>query len=73
MVATNVFPAKKKAKWILFPAEKLSGDKNIFMGTYLETEQDFKTISEQGINTILNVQTNGDLEYRLLDINVLIL
>ena len=54
----------------LFDFNKL-GDKNIFMGTYLETEQDFKTISEQGINTILNVQTNGDLEYRLLDINVL--
>ena len=47
------------------------GDKNIFMGTYLENEQDFKTISEKGIDTILNVQTDRDLKYRQLNINEL--
>ena len=47
------------------------GDKNIYIGVYPETEKDFELISKKGINSILSVQTDKDLEYRHLDINVL--
>ena len=47
------------------------GDKNIFIGPYLQTEQDFELLSKKGINTILSVQTDKDIEYRQLDINLL--
>ena len=47
------------------------GNTNIYIGPYLETEQDFESIYKNGINAVLNVQTNKDLEYRQLDINIL--
>ena len=47
------------------------GDKNIFIGSYLQNEADFESISKKGINTILNVQTDKDLENHKLDINIL--
>ena len=47
------------------------GDENIFVGTYLQNEEDFEIISKKGINAIINVQTDKDLEYRKIDINSL--
>ena len=47
------------------------GNTNIYIGPYLQTEQDFESIYKKGINAVLNVQTNKDLEYRQLDINIL--
>jgi len=32
------------------------GDKNIYIGPYPQSENDFKTIKESGINAILNVK-----------------
>lgn len=40
------------------------GDKNIFIGPYPQSEEDFKTISEKGVTEILNLQTDDDLKAR---------
>ena len=32
------------------------GDKNIFIGLYPQSEEDFKKISEKGINEIINLR-----------------
>ena len=47
------------------------GDYNIYIGPYPQTEQDFDSMHKSGINTVLNVQTDKDLESRQLDINIL--
>ena len=47
------------------------GDFNIYIGPYPQTEQDFESMHKSGINTVLNVQTDKDLESRQLDINIL--
>ena len=38
------------------------GDKNIYIGPYAKSEEDFKKISEKGINEIINLQTNDDIK-----------
>ena len=40
------------------------GDKNIFIGPYPQSEEDFKNISEKGVTEILNLQTDDDLKAR---------
>jgi protein-tyrosine phosphatase len=47
------------------------GKKRIFIGTYLQYEIDFKRISQNGTNAIINLQTDKDLSDRKLDINQL--
>ena len=47
------------------------GDTNIYIGPYPQTEQDFESMYKSGINTVLNVQTDRDLEYRQLNISIL--
>jgi protein-tyrosine phosphatase len=43
------------------------GDKNIYIGPYPQSENDFKTIKESGINAILNVQTDKDFAFRQIN------
>ena len=43
------------------------GDKKIYIGPYPQTEDDFKTISESQINTILNLQTDKDIELKQIN------
>ena len=59
------------ANFVVFLDFDQIGNKNIFVGTYLETEQDFQSISKKGINTIINLQTDKDLEIRQLNIDIL--
>ena len=40
------------------------GDKKIFIGPYPQSEDDFKNISEKGINEIINLQTDDDIKAR---------
>ena len=47
------------------------GDTNIYIGPYPQTEQDFESMYKNGINTVLSVQTDKDLDYRQLNINIL--
>ena len=43
------------------------GDKNIYIGPYPQSEEDFRIISESGIDSILNVQSDKDLIFRQID------
>lgn len=43
------------------------GDKKIYIGPYPQSESDFKIISESGINSILNVQSDKDLIFRQIN------
>ena len=43
------------------------GDKNIYIGPYPQSKDDFKKLSESGIDTILNVQTDKDMEIRQIN------
>ena len=43
------------------------GDKKIYIGPYPQSEDDFKTISESGIDSILNVQSDKDLIFRQIN------
>ena len=43
------------------------GDKKIYIGPYPQSEEDFKTISESGIDSILNVQSDKDLIFRQIN------
>ena len=43
------------------------GDKNIFIGPYPQSEEDFKKISEKGINEIINLQTDDDIKARQIN------
>jgi protein-tyrosine phosphatase len=43
------------------------GDKKIYIGPYPQSENDFKIISESGINSILNVQSDKDLIFRQIN------
>ena len=43
------------------------GTKNIFIGPYPQSENDFKLLNESGINTILNVQSDNDFIYRQIN------
>ena len=43
------------------------GDKKIYIGPYPQSENDFKIISESGIDSILNVQSNKDLIFRQIN------
>ena len=47
------------------------GNTNIYIGPYPKSEQDFESMYKSGINAVLNVQTDKDLDYRQLDINTL--
>ena len=39
------------------------GEKNIFIGPYPQNKDDLVLLSKGNINTILNVQSDGDLRY----------
>ena len=43
------------------------GDKKIYIGPYPQSLDDFKKISEAGINSILNVQSDKDLIFRQIN------
>ena len=43
------------------------GDKNIYIGPYPQSENDFKILSEKGIDTILNLQTDKDFKFRQIN------
>ena len=43
------------------------GDKKIYIGPYPQSYEDFKLISESGINSILNVQSDKDLIFRQIN------
>ena len=43
------------------------GNKNIFIGPYPQSENDFKKLYENGINSILNVQTDKDMKIRQIN------
>ena len=43
------------------------GDKKIYIGPYPQSLEDFKLISEAGINSILNVQSDKDLIFRQIN------
>ena len=43
------------------------GDKKIYIGPYPQSLNDFKEISEAGINSILNVQSDKDLIFRQIN------
>ena len=43
------------------------GDKKIYIGSYPQSENDFKSIAQSGIDTILNVQTDKDLVFRQIN------
>ena len=43
------------------------GDKKIYIGPYPQSENDFKVISECGIDSILNVQSEKDLIFRQIN------
>ena len=43
------------------------GDKKIYIGPYPQSLNDFKLISEAGINSILNVQSDKDLIFRQIN------
>ena len=43
------------------------GDKKIYIGPYPQSVDDFKLISESGINSILNVQSDKDLIFRQIN------
>ena len=43
------------------------GDKKIYIGPYPQSLDDFKLISEAGINSILNVQSDKDLIFRQIN------
>ena len=40
------------------------GDKNIYIGPYPQSEDDFQKISEKGVNEIINLQTDDDIKAR---------
>ena len=46
------------------------GDKNIFIGPYPQSEEDFQKISEKGINEIINLQTDDDMKARQINIEL---
>ena len=43
------------------------GDKNIFIGPYPQTENDFKKLYENGINAIINLQSDKDMKIRQIN------
>ena len=43
------------------------GDKNIFIGPYPQSKNDFKKLYENGINAILNIQTDKDMKIRQIN------
>ena len=43
------------------------GDKNIFIGPYPQSKNDFKKLNDNGINVILNVQTDKDMKIRQIN------
>ena len=43
------------------------GDKNIFIGPYPQSKNDFKRLYENDINTILNIQTDNDMIIRQIN------
>lgn len=45
------------------------GDKNIYIGPYPQSYNDFKEIAQANINSILNVQTDKDLNHRQINHN----
>ena len=44
------------------------GEKNIFIGPYPQNKNDLVLLSQNKINTILNVQSDGDLRYRQINL-----
>ena len=46
------------------------GDKNIFIGPYPQSEEDFKRISQKGVNEIINLQTDDDMKARQINIEL---
>ena len=47
------------------------GEKNIFIGPYPQNKDDLVLLSKSNINTILNVQSDGDLRYRQINLDLL--
>ena len=43
------------------------GNKNIYIGPYPQSEEDFQIISEKGINEIINLQTDDDIKARQIN------
>ena len=47
------------------------GEKNIFIGPYPQNKNDLVLLSQNKVNTILNVQSDGDLRYRQINLGKL--
>jgi len=47
------------------------GEKNIYIGPYPQNKDDLISLSKSNINSILNVQSNGDLNYRQINLELL--
>ena len=47
------------------------GEKNIFIGPYPQNKDDLISLSKSNINSILNVQSDGDLKYRQINLELL--
>ena len=47
------------------------GEKNIYIGPYPQNANDIISLSKSNINAILNVQSEGDLKYRQINIKAL--
>ena len=43
------------------------GDKNIYIGPYPQSDNDFKILAEKGIDTILNLQSDKDFKFRQIN------
>ena len=46
------------------------GEKNIFIGPYPQSEEDFKLLSKKGINETINLQTDGDISARQVNLEL---
>ena len=47
------------------------GDKNVFIGPYPQNKEDLISLSKNKINCILNVQSNEDLKYRQINLDLI--
>ena len=47
------------------------GDKDIYIGPYPQSEEDLWKLSQNGINEIINLQTDGDINARQIKIEIL--
>ena len=68
---TNSFLEKLDVNFVANLVFNKMGDKNIFIGPYLQTENDFKLLLESHIDTILNVQSDKDIKKRQINLELL--